>query len=148
MAEGGDDFVEQLTTPVSAMHISPPAPLQSRVKREATSPTGHTPMAKKKRARTQYSSRKRLTFASEVADAAYAPSAGPWTDHETKALLEFLLFHRGPRTSPGTAWCRRNCGLEFWAAASNFVQMRANTQFPRTGAVTKLKSPVHYICMV
>lgn len=47
MAKGGDDFVEQLTTPVSAMHIRPPAPLQSRVKREATSPTGHTQMAKK-----------------------------------------------------------------------------------------------------
>ena len=85
------------------MHISPPAPLQSRVKREVTSPTGHTPMAKKKRVRTRYSSRKRLTFASEVADTAGVLSTGLWRDHETKALLEFLLFHRGPENLPGNS---------------------------------------------
>ena len=32
---------------------------------------------------------------STEASGSSAPLAGAWTDAETKALLEFLLFHRG-----------------------------------------------------
>lgn len=132
MAEGGvnRDVVEQLLTPVSAMHISVAASVQSRVDREVTSPTVQTPTGKTKGARNRYSSRKRLSFSPEVVE---ATGGAPWTDDETKALLEFLLFHRGP----GTAWCRKNCGRDFWVAAAKFVQTRTNAELPRTGAVTE-----------
>ena len=133
MAEGGvnHNIVEQLLTPVLAMQISAAASVQSRVNREA-SPTGQTPTANTKVARNQYSSRKRLSVSPEVVEA--SSGGAPWTDDETKALLEFLLFHRGP----GTTWCRKICSRDFWIAAAKFVQTRTSTELPRTGAVTEL----------
>ena len=133
MAERGrdQDAVEQVVTPVSEMHITRFDPLHSRVKREAISPTGQTPMAKRS-VRAQFSSRKQLRFSPnrepEKASSS-APPVGPWTNNETKALLEFLLFHRGP----GTTWCGKNCGTEFWIAAARFVQSRTSTELRRTG---------------
>ena len=139
MAERGDD-VEQLLTPVSEMHISPAFP-HTRVKREATSPTGQTPMAKRS-VRSRFSSRKRLSFSPSMQEAsAGAPPPGPWTKDETKALLEFLLFHRGP----GITWCGKNCGRDFWIAAARFVQSRTGAELPRTGAVTELHVYVYLV---
>ena len=134
MAEGGPDHehVDQLLTPVSAMHISPSASRRFRVNKETVSPTGGTPVSKRVSARTQFSSRKRLSFSpvpTEASSGSSAPLAGPWTDAETKALLDFLLFHRGPETT----WCRRDCDRDFWRAASRFVQTRSKTELPRTG---------------
>ena len=136
MAERGanHDDVEQLLTPVSEMHISPAAFVRCRVKREATSPTGQTPMAKRS-TRSQFSSRKRLSFSpsSSMQEASSdAPPAGPWTNDETKALLEFLLLHK----RPGITWFGKNCGRDFWIAAARFVQTRTSAELPRTGAVT------------
>ena len=64
MAEGGPDHehVDQLLTPVSAMHISPSASRRFRVNKATVSPTGGTPVSKRVSARTQFSSRKRLSF--------------------------------------------------------------------------------------
>ena len=133
MAEGGPDHehVDQLLTPVSAMHISPSASRRFRVDKATVSPTGGTPVLKRVSARTRFSSRKRLSFSPVPTEASgsSAPLAGPWTDAETKALLEFLLFHRGPETT----WCRRDCDRDFWRAASRFVQTRSKTELPRTG---------------
>ena len=133
MAEGGPDHehVDQLLTPVSAMHISTSASRRFRVNKATVSPTGGTPVSKRVSARTQFSSRKRLSFSPVPTEASgsSAPLAGPWTDAETKALLEFLLFHRGPETT----WCRRDCNRDFWRAASRFVKTRSKTELPRTG---------------
>ena len=94
MAEGGPDHehVDQLLTPVSAMHISPSASRRFRVNKATVSPTGGTPVSKGVSARTQFSSRKRLSFSPVLTEASgiSAPLAGPWTDADTKALLEFL----------------------------------------------------------
>ena len=91
MAEGGPDHehVDQLLTPVSAMHISPSASRRFRVNKATVSPTGGGAGVS---ARTQFSSRKRLSFSPVPTEASgiSAPLAGPWTDAETKALLEFL----------------------------------------------------------
>ena len=88
MAEGGTDHehVDQLLTPVSAMHISPSASRRFRVNKVTVSPTGGTPVSKR------VSSRKRLSFSPVPTEASgiSAPLAGPWTDAETKVLLEFL----------------------------------------------------------
>ena len=94
MAEGGPDHenVDQWLTPVSAMHISPSASRRFRVNKATVSPTGGTPVSKRVSARTQFSSRKRLSFSPVPTEASgiSAPLAGPWTDAETKALLKFL----------------------------------------------------------
>ena len=50
MAAGSDD-VEQLLTPVASLHITPRM-MQLR-KRDASSPTGETPVAKKQRAKVE-----------------------------------------------------------------------------------------------
>ena len=86
------EHVDQLLTPVSAMHISPSASRRFRVNKATVSPTGAAPVSKRVSARTQFSSRKRLSFSPVPTEASgiSAPLAGPWTDAETKALLEFL----------------------------------------------------------
>ena len=133
MAEGGEDEVELLLTPVSAMAISP-GDLRRRSKRECASPTGQTPLGKARcgTARTQFSSRKRLSYSTNEAETGPNSSVsscsifgqvteGAWSEEETKALLEFLLFHKGP----GTTWFKRGCSDEFWLAAARFIRDRA-----------------------
>lgn len=140
MAEGGPnrDCVDGLLTPVSALHVSSLASIRFKTKRRTISPTGQTPVAKKASVRSQYSSRKRLSFSPEselevsATSGSSAPKSTPWTNSETKALLEFLMFHK----VPGATWFQRDCGRDFWMAAARFVQTRTSTELPRTGAVT------------
>ena len=137
MAEGGPnrDKVEQLLTPVSVLHICSSASVWFTTKREATSPTGQTPVAKKVSVRSQYRSQKRLSFSPEPeleASGSSTQISRPWTDSETKLLLKFLLFHR----VPGTNCFWTDCGRDFWIAAARFVQTQKSTELPTTGAVT------------
>ena len=94
MAEGGPDHehVDQLLTPVSAMHISPSASRRFRVNKATVSPTGGAPVWQRVSARTQFSSLKRLSFSPVPTEASgiSASLVGPWTGAETKALLGFL----------------------------------------------------------
>ena len=146
MAEGGagsfsgDPYdVVHLLTPLSAMAISCAGP--RRPKRQYTSRTGQTPTAKLKRvsARSRFSSRRRLSFVRSspennledrdgIPSTSNAPPAEPWSDSETKALLEFLLFHKGPETK----WFKRDTSKDFWIAAVRFVQTRVKTPLPRS----------------
>ena len=66
MAEGGPDHehVDQLLTPISAMHISPSASRRFRVNKATVSPTGGTPVSKRVSARTQFSSMEAAEFLS------------------------------------------------------------------------------------
>ncbi len=50
-----------------------------------------------------------------------------WTDSEVSALVEFILFH-----SSGTKWPTDH-HKDFWAAASSFVQSRAQAEKQRSG---------------
>ena len=155
MAEGGagslsppeEGDVRHLLTPLSTLNIDSAA--IRRDKRGYTSPTGLTPRSKLKRvsARSRFSARKRLPWlrsspkddhsngpSDEIASttstvvASTAPPAGTWSDSEIKALLEFLLFHKGP----GTKWFKRETGKDFWIAAARFVQTRVKTPLPRS----------------
>ena len=93
MANGGSDheYVDQLLTPLSAMHISPSASRRFRVNKATVSPTKVMPVSKGVSARTQFSSRKGLSF-SPVPTKASGSSAGSSagrTDAEAKGLLYF-----------------------------------------------------------
>ena len=68
-------------------------------------------------------------------------AAGPWTHNE--ALLEFLLLHDCHGSSPGK-WCRKG-DLELWTASTTFVQLRADTQLPRTGIYMTRDSYLYFL---
>ena len=80
MAKGGPDHehVDQLLTPVSAMHISPSASRWFCVNKATVSPTWVMPVLKGGSAWTQFSSRKGLSF-SPVPTEASGSSAGSST---------------------------------------------------------------------
>ena len=94
-----------------------------------------TPTGTSRAARQRFSSRRRLSFderpnaatssqphsSSQPHHAHSLPVADPWSDKETKALLEFLLFHK----SPGVLWFRRGASNQFWLAGAAFVRDRA-----------------------
>ena len=88
-------------------------------KRQRGSPTGHTPMQvlKKRTAhRKSSAAKKSLEFSSR---SPFIPLTA-WSNNETKALLEFVLFH-------GTDWPVTK-DPAFWDSASKFIRDRVNDQ--------------------
>ena len=73
------EHVDQLLTCVSAMHISPSASRRFRVNKATVSPTGVVPVTKGVSARTQFCSRKELSF-SPVPTEATGSSTGRTMD--------------------------------------------------------------------
>lgn len=133
---------DALLTP-EAMTMSPSTLVPRSRRKRVMYITGQTPPGNARRigARQQFSSRKRLNFYDvaglqtrsqgvyERAPASREPihsrpvAEESWSDEETKALLEFLLFHNGP----GVVWFKRGSSKSFWVAAAKFIRDRVRT---------------------
>ena len=102
------------------------APLLRARRTSEKSPSGLTPLVKKQTKR-QGISKKKLSFHPKTAP------VQAWTEKETLALLEFLMFHK----SPEVRWVREDCEFEFWEAASNFIHTRTSpeTENIRSGII-------------
>ena len=59
----------------------------------------------------------------------HAPGTDPWSDEETRALLEFLLFYK----SPGVLWFPQGASNRFWVACATFVKEKARRHNLRSG---------------
>ena len=59
----------------------------------------------------------------------HASGTDPWSDEETRALLEFLLFYKGP----GVLWFPQGASNQFWVACATFVKEKARTHNLRSG---------------
>ena len=101
-------------------------------KRVRGSPTGLTPQLAGKR-KEERGSRKRLEFGSfeqPLADSPldtsiYVPVSA-WSTEETKALVEFMLFHDFHKWA-----CTKD--KKFWESTATFVRDRAERSQVRTG---------------
>ena len=96
-------------------------------RREEHSPTSFTPEAKERRAGAS----KQLFPTVEENASVVGLKSEPWTNAETKALLEFLVIHENVGTFPGK-WGRRG-DKQFWQEAVSFVKLRSSTSCSRTG---------------
>ena len=121
-----------------------------------------TPARTSRTARQRYSSRRRLSYDGRPDQAPSTsapprtgyqpdssnqpqPAADPWSNEETKALLEFLLFHK----SPGALWFQRGASNRFWLASAAFVRERARAHHLRSGMYVQCLNvffTVHNLC--
>lgn len=113
-----------------------------------SSPTGRTPTQRPKRQLLRLGAENRpvvrklrtlaLTNEAVATVATRAPSPAPepslatcgpstWTDRETIALLEFLLFHRPSDKWPSTK------DTQFWKSAAEFVEVKGKGRMRRSG---------------
>ena len=122
------------------------APLQMAEKRERfqSSPIGRTPARRPKRQalrQTEGSAVLREPRVLSLRNESTAQPGGPatptpiagtqrpssWSDEESKALLEFLLFHRPSDKWPSTK------NQQFWGSAAEFVELRGRGKMRRSG---------------
>ena len=123
---------------------TPPMEARRRSKRLRGSPTGRTPKQDEKKKRAA-SAVKKLAFQAPprapLSDATPCTSryvsVSAWTTEETKALVEFMLFHNPEK------WESTN-DSKFWASAATFVRDRAGYPQVRTGA--ERSDGVSHVC--
>ena len=109
-----------------ALAETPPKEARRRSKRSRGSPTGRTPRQDEKKKKVT-STRKKLAFQAAPREplsdtSRYVPMSA-WTTKETKALVEFMLFHN-PEEWKSTK------GSKFWTSAA---RDRAEYSLVRTG---------------
>ena len=104
----------------------PPKEGRRRSKRSRGSPTGRTPRQEKESNKCS----EEISFSSSprepLSDTSWYVPMSAWTAKETKALVEFMLFH-----NPGKWESTKDS--KFWTSASTFVRDRAEYSLVRTG---------------
>lgn len=120
--------------------MTPSPNIERHTKRLRGTPTGTTPQQTGKR-KKEGRGRKRLEYSSLeqplanlhiASDRSIYVPLNAWSTEETKALVEFMLFH-----SPRKWSCTKEDN--FWKSAATFVQDRAQRPQARTGKFSTFK---------